>query len=531
MRIRKAKLRVELCAALMGLSLAVLGCADQGEGSDSGGIMVPPQDTMVDPDTGERLPPGTTIDPDTGLPTRSGGDDGAAGSDAPDAEGDEPGTQLGTPIPCGVANVVADNCGRCHGQNPMGGAIRLVSHEDWHRVSPVYGPDTLGDTSKLVHEVAQIRINNGEMPQGEPMSPEDLATLDEWLLAGAGAGTDEDAACAPPVIDPGDDDLRPVGGLPDECGGDDAYEPLVALPGETCYDFQVHGISSPTDTSKFNVAPGESYHELIYDVPWPAGTVATRFGADFDNLQVLHHWLAFDYTTPQPHGTVNVNVTGTTLGAAAQLIGGWAVGGCNFVLPEEMGLKLPNPGGSKIMVQWHMFNSTGVSQPDGTKVQFCTTTPDGRPNIGGLTWLGTENFNGVLGMPAGEHEFSGTCINDSGGPITIVGFLPHLHTIGTNMRSEVMRAGTSTWETVFDQPFQFDYQVHYMMDPFLVLEPNDQIKSTCTFFNDTGVNVAFGQSTNQEMCYQFAFSYPAGALDNGVLSLIGATNTCWQFGE
>jgi hypothetical protein len=30
------------------------------------------------------------------------------------------------------------------------------------------------------------------------------------------------------------------------------------------------------------------------------------------------------------------------------------------------------------------------------------------------------------------------------------------------------------------------------------------------------------------MCYQFAFSYPAGALEKpGNFSLIGATNTCW----
>jgi hypothetical protein len=49
--------------------------------------------------------------------------------------------------------------------------------------------------------------------------------------------------------------------------------------------------------------------------------------------------------------------------------------------------------------------------------------------------------------------------------------------------------------------------------------------------NGTTLPVGFGQSTKAEMCYQFAFSYPAGALDNAVPSLIGATNTCWQFGE
>ena len=41
------------------------------------------------------------------------------------------------------------------------------------------------------------------------------------------------------------------------------------------------------------------------------------------------------------------------------------------------------------------------------------------------------------------------------------------------------------------------------------------------------LSVAFGPSSNQEMCYNFAYSYPAGALDNGVPSLVGATNTCW----
>jgi hypothetical protein len=79
----------------------------------------------------------------------------------------------------------------------------------------------------------------------------------------------------------------------------------------------------------------------------------------------------------------------------------------------------------------------------------------------------------------------------------------------------------------FDHPFQFDYQTNYRLNPTLVLQPGDAITSTCTYQN-TGVGtVGFGQSTKQEMCYQFALSYPYQALDNGVLSLIGATNTCW----
>ena len=57
--------------------------------------------------------------------------------------------------------------------------------------------------------------------------------------------------------------------------------------------------------------------------------------------------------------------------------------------------------------------------------------------------------------------------------------------------------------------------------------PGESITSTCRYQNGSVAASPFGPSSDQEMCYQFAFSYPAGALDNGVLSLVGATNTCW----
>jgi hypothetical protein len=318
-------------------------------------------------------------------------------------------------------------------------------------------------------------------------------------------------------------------GLSNQCEDiAEAFEPLVARDGETCYEFLTHGVSSATDTSKFSVPVNETYNQFYYAIPWPAGTVATRFGARFDNLQVLHHWLGFTSTSSNAPGTVARNVTGTTLGENSELVGGWAVGGCNVEFPENMGLKLPDPSsGGKIMIQWHHFNSTGAPALDGSAVQWCTVPSSMRPNIGGLTFLGTENFNGPLGMPAGQvSEFTTSCTNDSGAPISIVGFNPHMHLLGVNMKS-VINHSNGMSETVFDQPFAFDQQVNYMMDPPVVLQPGERISSTCTFNNDTDHSVAFGQSTTQEMCYQFAFSYPYGALNNGTISLIGATNTCW----
>jgi hypothetical protein len=109
-------------------------------------------------------------------------------------------------------------------------------------------------------------------------------------------------------------------------------------------------------------------------------------------------------------------------------------------------------------------------------------------------------------------------------PIKIFTLWPHMHTYGRNMKSVVNRADGTT-EEVFNKPFDFNYQITY--DSAIELRPGDSITSTCTFMNTSDLSVAFGPSTDQEMCYQFAFSYPVGALANGVPSLVGATNTCW----
>jgi hypothetical protein len=379
------------------------------------------------------------------------------------------------------------------------------------------------------------------MPQGGVLSTDNFSTLNGWLTGGAPAG----AACGVPMGGMGGTQNPPVGGSmgsagtsvvtggtggrdpgrTSECDLPGAFDPLVAdtAAGETCWDFLTHDRSSPTDTSPFQVPIDESYSQLYYDIPWPEGHVSTRFGSDFDNLQVLHHWLLFASSSSNPAGTVAKNVTGTTLGENTELIAGWAVGGCTTTYPEDVGVLLPSPRNRGIMIQWHHYNSTGQTQGDNTKVQICSVPADARPHIAGVTFLGGEAI--ILGP--GRNDYTTSCANDSGSPITIIGFTPHMHTIGANMKSVATKATGGQTETIFDKPFVFDQQVNYVLDTPYVLAPGDVVTTTCTYENNTGFIVTFGQPTSSEMCYQFAIAYPHGALNNGVASLIGATNTCW----
>jgi hypothetical protein len=524
-----ARVGRSLLMAAAALALAN-GCAsDEPAGTPAG---APP--TVGVPTAGAPgvvTPPPTTTNPVNGgvmpgVPNNATGSGGAA-------------------MPCAVETVVKTGCQTCHGATPIGGApMKLTALADFQRDYTAVTTTQLKGKAMKMHELARIRMNTEMgttiMPQGAPLATADFAALDGWLRQGAPGGT----ACAtapggdinnPPTGNAGAAGSvmagaggatapPPVSGRGSECEVASAFEPLVAMDGETCYEFKTHGVSGATDTTEFRIPVDESYSQFYFNVPWPAGSISTRYGAKFDNLAVLHHWLAFSSSSPNAHGTVSPNVTGTTIGEGTELIAGWAVGGCNTVYPPDVGVKLPSSG--KIMVQWHHYNNTGMTQTDGSAVQICTVPAGGRPNVAGLTFLGTENFNSIFGMGPGKQEFTTGCLNDSGADITIIGFDPHMHTIGSNMKSVILRANGMK-ETIFDKPFKFDQQVNYMLKPPVVLKAGETIESTCTFQNDTGANVAFGQSTNQEMCYQFALAYPYGALNNGAPSLIGASNTCW----
>jgi hypothetical protein len=429
----------------------------------------------------------------------------------------------------------------------LGGApMSLLTLADFQRDYTVKTTTQLkGQTMKL-YDLARIRINREmgtlPMPQGTPLTMDQFTAFNGWLTAGAQAG----AACTTTGIGTGAAGMgttTPPGTVGTGTGGAGAtmmpsgsetantqcndpknFDPLVAntAENETCWEFQVHGASAAGDTSKFTVPNDESYNQYYYDVPWPAGSMETRFGTIFDNKAVLHHWLMFTQGVSTPDGTVSPNVTGTTLlDGGAELVAGWAIGGCSTTYPSDVGVKLPDSG--TLMVQWHNFNTTGSPQPDGSKVQICTVPSGSRPHLAGLTFLGTETIDIPAHSPG---DATTTCTNNSGKDITIVGFTPHMHTTGSNMRSVINHAGGMD-EKIFDKPFVFDQQINYILNPPYVLKAGDAVTTTCSWMNNTDAPISFGQSTTAEMCYQFTVAYPYGALNNGVLSLIGATNTCW----
>ena len=421
-------------------------------------------------------------------------------------------------LPCEVANALKKNCQSCHGASPIGGApMALTTYADM--MKPAYSVPSM-----KVHELSKQRLNDKAkpMPPGGTISAADLTTLNNWFSAGAKAAAPTEVACAKPA--------EPAVGKPST----ESMEPLVALPGETCYEFKTHASLNAVDNMPFSVAPGEHYVNFYFRAPWPAGSVATRYGARYDNLKVLHHWLMFSTLEDVPEGYWAEAPLPTLNGVGATLLAGWAVGGVNMEMPADVGFELP-PKDQQINIQWHYYNTSTTPQPDVTAVQVCTVPAGTRPHTASITWIGTEDIGGNkwlggVGMPPHtESTFQGTCNPLREGmnktePIHIIGFWPHMHQLGTKMQAFVNHKGGGK-ELIFEKPFDFNHQIHYLQ-PY-ELQPGDTLTAVCHYNNTTDMGVPFGESSDTEMCYNFTMAWPAHALENHVSSLIGATNTCW----
>lgn len=63
-----------------------------------------------------------------------------------------------------------------------------------------------------------------------------------------------------------------------------------------------------------------------------------------------------------------------------------------------------------------------------------------------------------------------------------------------------------------DLSFTFEEQTDRVLDPPVVVEDGDTVVTTCTYTNDTSRTITFGDSTSDEMCFNFGIHEPMGGL-------------------
>lgn len=81
-----------------------------------------------------------------------------------------------------------------------------------------------------------------------------------------------------------------------------------------------------------------------------------------------------------------------------------------------------------------------------------------------------------------------------------------MHQLGVYMKVVAKRASGGD-VTLFDDEYSFEEQIIHRIDP-VEMAAGDTVDVECTYENDTGTTVTFGDSSFSEMCFAGLLHYP-----------------------
>jgi hypothetical protein len=387
---------------------------------------------------------------------------------------------------CKAKEVLDSRCVECHdGQGSGGSPMGLTSYDDVIAKAP-------SNPKKKVWERVDVRVHAdqakaeglGPMPPKGDLSDDDLATLDAWLAAGAPQGPDAECAGNPTADAGADESDFPEG----QC---DAVYTMLANDGKS---------------GKFQVEVGETHPKVYFDAPWGDEQVqAIDFKPISDNKKVLHHWILYGAA----QGVLNLGGFGQ-----GPFLTGWAPGDdANKALPDNVGMAMPT-GAQSMYLDLHYYNVSDGAKPelDASGVKVCVVKkPHFRPNSSAVFTNFANIVNLQIPPQVKNYDVTGDCVVVAPKPVHLLNASPHAHRHAVHMKFTVKKMDGSEI-VMHDHDFQFGEQASYPLTPEVVLETGDVVTTTCTFDNDSDQTVTFGESTDTEMCFNFAGYYPANGL-------------------
>ncbi|PNH04334.1 MOXD1 1 [Tetrabaena socialis] len=175
----------------------------------------------------------------------------------------------------------------------------------------------------------------------------------------------------------------------------------------------------------------------------------------------------------------------------------WAPGQMEFLLPPN--IHYNNPNGVK-----------GAVDDSGFQVLY---TPQLRQYDAGVLTLGQRSLIIPPGQPISTQRPSvcpSTCTSRLRAPVRMLSSVLHMHVLGRAMSTQHIRNGTELPPVGSRRFFDFNFQNQEAVPlATSLLLPGDSLITTCSFDSTSRTNVTtYGDSTRDEMCYNFVLYYP-----------------------
>ncbi len=219
----------------------------------------------------------------------------------------------------------------------------------------------------------------------------------------------------------------------------------------------------------------------------------------------IHHYVLGVYDTPQ-----NPDPSVPCFQWVDDMVWGWAPGGEELWLPEDVGMRAGDNGTVTFVLQVHYNNPLEdvYIDNDGVDVFY---TEELREHEAGIIKVG--DIAGIA-IPPGEpaHEHVATCpswATEAGlkDDVHVIGTWLHAHDIGKTLWTEVFRGGEMIGELGREDPFVFDYQTFQAADFWV--QPGDEFLTHCVYDASERAEWTYGgDATDQEMCINFMMYYP-----------------------
>lgn len=177
------------------------------------------------------------------------------------------------------------------------------------------------------------------------------------------------------------------------------------------------------------------------------------------------------------------------------------VGTDNLVFPDGVAMKVK--AGSQLHLNLHLYNVSdqeisGTSGSLGRVVSADQVQEEAEVVFGGTTSI-------VLQSSDSEQTITGGC--EFAADATVLTLWPHMHQLGRHM-VVTHQKNDNTDVDLLNKPYDFNEQLNYDITPVEV-KNGERLEVKCTYLNDTGGLVYFGDSSDSEMCFVGVYRYPA----------------------
>lgn len=167
------------------------------------------------------------------------------------------------------------------------------------------------------------------------------------------------------------------------------------------------------------------------------------------------------------------------------------------------GIAMKAERGTQLLLNLHVFNPTDAPLRGRSGTLVVSVAP------AQVTTLADSLAAGPLRLeiPPGRSVQTGVCTVEY--DFQIFSVFPHMHQMGRHMKVVAERAGREP-VVLHDGAFDFTHQVSHRIEPPLAMAAGDRIQIACTYENETGEQVHFGESSDDEMCLAQLARFPSG---------------------